>query len=132
MTSVKSERRLKQLRGFGFVMTAAFALASLAAWRRGWRLPWPVPLAVSAAFLAAALAAPRALEPLERPWMALARLLGAVNAFIILTAVYYVVLTPLAVLQRLFGEPPLDLTPRDTYWKDVDTGRDLSRYEKQF
>ena len=62
-----------------------------------------------------------------RGWMKLARILGTVNSKLILTLLFYLVLTPIALLSRLFRSSPVIRTPegtkRDTYW---------NRREKQF
>jgi hypothetical protein len=52
-----------------------------------------------------ALVVPRLLGPVERAWMKLAAVLGAVNTRILLTLVYVLVVTPIAWLRRLGGDP---------------------------
>lgn len=52
-------------------------------------------------------AGPRALDPLERLWLRLGLLLGAVNNRIILAVVFYGLLTPMGLLLRWRGNDPL-------------------------
>ena len=130
---LSEEARIKKLRSFGLIMAGFLALVALSCWRHARALPWPVSLGAAAAFLAAALTAPSGLAPLEEKWMALARVLGRINAAIILTLLYYVLISPIAWLMRRFGGDPLELDYEgESYWRPIKTGEDLSRYEKQF
>jgi hypothetical protein len=67
-------------------------------------------------------------------WLGLSAVLGAINSRVLLTLVYYLVLTPVALLYRLTHRDPLSLKrPDDTgrsYWivRDHKFGpRDLER-----
>lgn len=67
--------------------------------------PWPV----GAALIGLGLFAPRPLMPLERIWMGVAHVLGRVNSIILLTLVYYLVITPTALVMRWRGRDYLQL-----------------------
>lgn len=64
----------------------------------------------------------------SRAWWAFARVLGFINARIILSAAFYLVLTPLALVWRLIGRDPLAIdrrrwpgwTPYPARYKDPD------------
>ena len=67
-------------------------------------------------------------------WLGLSAVLGAINSKILLTLVYYLVLTPIALLYRLTHRDPLSLKRVDdsgrSYWivRDHQFGpRDLER-----
>ena len=51
-------------------------------------------------------------------WMRLAVALGYVNSRVLLTLMYYLVMTPYGVVSRLVGRDPLNRrgAKRDTYW----------------
>ncbi len=64
------------------------------------------------------LMTPNFLLPVQKVWMGLAVALGWVNTRIILSLIFYTVLTPIGVVMRLFHDP-LDRRlrdARDSYW----------------
>lgn len=107
-------------RAFGLVMAAACGLAGL----------WPlvhgkpvrgVGLVLSAGLAAVAALRPGLLHPLNRLWTALARVLSRVTTPVVCGLLFYLVVTPVALLMRLSGKDPLRLrreTNRETYWLD--------------
>ena len=106
-------------RGFGIVMAVAFLIfAGIAAWG-GWALRAGVLAAVAAAFGALAFLAPAVLAPLNRLWFRFGLLLHKVMSPLILGLLFFVVITPIALLMRLFGKRPLPLgfdREAATYW----------------
>lgn len=105
-------------RAFGAVMTAALAVAGLLPLAQGGRARlWA--LAAGAAFLLLAGVRPVLLRPLNRVWQAIGRGLHRIVSPLVLGAVLYLVITPVALLMRLAGKDPLRLRwdPRaDSYW----------------
>jgi hypothetical protein len=107
----------KPERQFGFIFAAFFALVAF------WPL-WPLHapklgwLIGAGAWLAAALLIPRALAPLNKAWITFGHVLGWINARIILGVVFFVVVTPIGLLLRLFGKDVLSLRLRrsQSYW----------------
>jgi hypothetical protein len=84
---------------------------------------------VAAAFLILGFVAPRALESVRHYWMKLAEALGWVNTRIILAIVYYLVITPIGLVMRLFGRSTL----RGAYWQKPDPhSYGDKHFEKQF
>jgi hypothetical protein len=103
-----AKARTTQLREFGFVVAGGLTLifGVLGPWLRHHPAPswlW----IVNSVLVALALLAPRALDPLERLWLRLGLLLGAVNNRIILGVVFYGLLTPMGLLLRWRGNDPL-------------------------
>lgn len=104
-----------------FALTVGGALLLLALWL-GWRRHSPLALApglLGGALALAGLAAPARLRPLHRGWMALALALGWVVSRLVLTGLFFLVVTPLALLGRLTGRRGLELRPdrsARTYW----------------
>jgi hypothetical protein len=124
----------RDLRKFGLVMTGALGvLGGLAAWRgRGAGI---VLFAAAALFLALALLVPRLLGPVERAWMAVARVLSVVMTHVILTLFYYLVITPFGLVMRVSGRDPLGLRPartRESFWEPVESPGPASRPDKPY
>ena len=84
---------------------------------------------VAALFLFFGVAAPRLLAPVFRAWMKLAAVLGWINTRILLILVYYLVVTPIGLLMRLFRRSPLP----GGYWEKPKPHSYGDRhFEKQF
>ena len=123
-------------RGFGLTVGTALAvLAALRFWRHGssW-LVWT--LVVTGGLLAlVGLAAPRFLTGARRAWLALGERLAGVGNFLLLSVVFFVVLTPLSWLQRLRGADPLDRRSprRASYWRPIAADRrDAKHFERMY
>lgn len=52
---------------------------------------------------------PRVFRPLAGPWFALSRLMGEISSRIVLTLLFFLVVTPVGLLRRLCGADPLQL-----------------------
>lgn len=123
------------LRRFGFTVgTALVIVGVLLAWR-GRTAGWPLAVAGGAIVLLA-LVVPGALKILHRFWMSLALAMGWVMTNVILTIVFFLVVTPIGLLQRLFGKSALALSFRsgaESYWEIRERWQpDPSEYERQF
>lgn len=98
----------RELRRFGFLMAAVIGglFGALLPLLKGVPVPlWPWILAVL--FAVPALALPRALGPVHKVWMRIGHALGWVNTRILLTAVFYLIVTPMGLVMRAFGKDPL-------------------------
>lgn len=108
-------------RKFGLLMGGVFLLTGLyAEWGRHQFLP--LLFMVSAFLLSAALIFPVVLWPLNKAWHYLGDLLGKINSYILLTLVYFLILTPISFFMRLAGKRPLTLKPDKnsiSYWQKV-------------
>lgn len=105
-------------RAFGLVFAAVFALIGL----------WPLlsadsvrlwALIVATLFIAAALFAPRALKPLNRFWFLFGVLLHRIVSPLVMALLFFVTVTPIAILMRLAGKDPLRLKfdrAAKSYW----------------
>jgi len=84
----------------------------------------------------AALFSPFLLRPLHKTWMALAFFLGGVMSRLILTLLFYLILTPVGLLLRLFGKDLLHLrrNPRlQSYWLERTAAANTpDRYKRPF
>jgi hypothetical protein len=74
-------------------------------------------IALSFILVACAWARPSALEPAARRWLAFAAALARVSTPVVLALLYFIVVTPMAILRRTLGKSPFR---RDrsaaTYW----------------
>lgn len=108
---------IAEARRFGFTLGTAFAVLAAFLWWRG-RTTAPIVIAVLAAALyVLALSAPAALRPVYRAWMGFALALSKVTTPIFMTVLFFVVITPVALVMRVFGHRPLTHRVRDgSYW----------------
>jgi hypothetical protein len=134
MSSPKTPTR-SQLRRFGLTVALGLTLVGGASWWRG-HLAAPVILwSIALPLLASAIVLPTILAPVERAWLALGASLAWINTRIILTAVFYLVVTPISALMRFFVDP-LDRRIRHdqpSYWiRRTPQPFDARRYHQQF
>ena len=105
-------------RGFGLVFAVVFAIIGL----------WPLldedpvrwwALGAAAAFLIVAFVYPRVLWPLNWVWTRFGILLGRIVAPIVMGIIFFLVVTPIALIRRLMGKDSLNLEfdpEADSYW----------------
>ena len=110
-----------------FGLSLAVALAVVFGLFFPWLLenPWPRWPWVGAAMLIVwACCLPMTLRWLYRPWMWLGSWLGAINTRIILSLMFYLLLTPIALAMKLAGRDPLQRKPDPaarSYWRSSRT-----------
>jgi large-conductance mechanosensitive channel len=99
----------------------------------------PVALLIVApgiALLALGIVAPSCLAPLNRLWLKLGLAIAKVVNPIVLAVLFFLVLTPMALVMRLIGKRPLELAPDRTvpsYWMLRERlERDASSMRRQF
>ncbi len=113
----------------GTVCTAAAALG----WWRGHDVLAVVLVGVGAALLVGGVAVPSALRVPNRIWWRFAQVLGWINARILLTVLFIVVLTPIGVIMRLCGRSPLRRTRGATNWSPYPASRRATdHYQRLF
>jgi saxitoxin biosynthesis operon SxtJ-like protein len=106
-------------RNFGLLLCAALMLIGLwPLWHHQAIRWWAV--GPGLAFGIVALAAPAVLAPPKRVWMTFGWLLGKLVSPVVMAALLYLVVTPVGLVQRLFGRDPLHLKwdrEAETYWQ---------------
>jgi hypothetical protein len=105
-------------RTFGYTLAAVLALIGLFPLLHDRTVRW-WPMGISAAFLIVASANASALGPLNRLWIRLGALLNRIVSPIVSTLVFYIAVTPIALMMRLSGKDPLRLRldpTADSYW----------------
>ena len=124
----------KRLRDFGLVVGGILILLSWAFGRKGFAAA-PILLALGGLGVLLALVKPEALGLAERGWMGLGKLLAKVTTPVFLAGLYYLFVTPYAVVMRLAQGDILDEKPdpaAKSYWKRRSGHPEPSSYERQF
>jgi hypothetical protein len=106
-------------RKFGGLFTAIFAIA--AAYFYFFAASGRVALvlaALAALFAVATIAAPSLLAPLNRLWFQLGLLLGKIVSPLVLGSIFFLLITPVSLISRLFGRDELKMKKRtvSSYW----------------
>lgn len=122
-------------RGFGLTMAGVLALVgAVRLWHGAASGPWW--LGGAALFLVLALAAPGLLRPLNRAWLRLGLLLYRVVNPVVMALLFFLAVTPMALLMRLFGKRPLGLAREPaapSYWiPRTPPGPEPSTMDRQF
>ena len=100
------------LRRFGLTVGGVFLLLGCVSWWRAHEVAPRVLWGLGAPLVTLGLIAPSLLRPVERAWMAMAEVLGRINARIILSVVYFFVVTPIGWIRR-WRDDPLNRRMRD-------------------
>jgi len=109
----------KILKKFGMTMAMAFLVIAVVVFLRQRHAPLSL-LIISGSFFVLGATAPAILKPVYAFWMKSALVLSWINTRIILFILFYLVLTPIGLIMRLFGKDVLDFKiekGRDSYWQ---------------
>ncbi|MBI5056299.1 MAG: hypothetical protein HZB61_06780 [Nitrospirae bacterium] len=134
---IKSEK--KDLRNFGLTVGTVLLLLGGVLWWRG-RTFYPYFIGIGAALVFTGLMVPSVLRPFQKAWMTIAVVIGWFMTRAILCFLFFLVVTPLGIISRLFGKDFLNkkFSPNSnkkshSYWVPKDnTAIDKSRYMNQF
>ena len=104
-------------RSFGLLIAAVLWAIGLYRWVKFGEAPWWL-VVTGSALLAVALLTPGWLTPARRIWMKFAAVLGAMNARILMTLVFWLLIAPVGLMLRVLGKAPLQVgkRPADSYW----------------
>lgn len=132
--SIWTQRSRAELRRFGLTFGAGLTvLSGILWWREKAVAPWVFGLAVAVALLG--LAAPRVLAPLEWLLAGLFKIVTVTLTYVLVTVVFFAIITPLGLAIRLFRGRLLALRPdpeRASYWVDIETDGPAGRPDKPF
>ena len=134
ISQIKSGK--KELREFGLTIGIILVILGVVAL---WRSKGPETLSflsLGALFITLGFALPDLLKPLQKVWMSLAIVLGFFVSRIILTILFYLILTPMSLIARLLKKDVLDQkvdTTRSSYWLDREEAtKNKESYENQY
>ncbi len=126
---------VKQLKKFG-LSVGGFLIAISAALLFFEKESYSVFLVIGSILIFSALLFPKFLKPIYKIWMIFSIILGFIMTRIILSVLFYSVITAIGFLSRLFGRKFLDLnfkTDEKSYWNLRSSSSELTEdYERQF
>ena len=124
-------KKKSSIRGFGLLFFVVFFLIGI--WplfkENDYRL-WS--LIISIIFLILGLLNSNLLEPLNNLWIKFGEILGKFIAPIVMMIVFFIFLTPLSFIVRLFGKDLLKLKfiKKNSYW--INRKKNIGTMKKQF
>tara|TARA_B100000767_G_scaffold196820_1_gene183855 strand:- start:286 stop:666 length:381 start_codon:yes stop_codon:yes gene_type:complete len=119
-------------RSFGLLFFIVFLAISLWPLTKGEDIHFFLIL-ISLVFLTLGLINSKILSPLNKVWIKFGEILGKIIAPIIMALVYFIVLTPIGLIVRIFGKDLLELKffkKQETYW--TKRKKRLGSMKKQF
>ena len=123
---------------FGFFFSALFLLLSGYLWYQGTEksiiYAW-VTSSTCIVLLIVTIFSPNILTPFNKAWLRLGELLGKIFSPIVLGIIFFVLITPVALITRLFGRDELRLKKQslDSHWIKRDPpGPSNDSFDKQF
>ena len=133
MTSSSTEK--KETRKFGAIALLVFGVMSAAGFWRGKPIVFGF-FGVLAFLGLLFLSIPGPLQPVHRGWLTVTHWIGVLMTQFILALAYYLVITPAALLKRVFGGRPLPLAPdrgSSSYWvQRSEHAQPIVRFEKRY
>jgi len=135
LTGANSAKRPSE-RSFGLQFSLVLAGAGAFGFFKGWGALSIVSLFASSLILAlVTFRVPRVLAPFNKVWFRLGQTLGRIVNPIVLGAIFFLVVTPVAVISRALGRDELRLKRRKvgSYWVDrVPAGPTSESLKNQF
>lgn len=123
------------LRKFGLLVGGIFVVLAIFLFWRGHSPVFTYVFGVIGAILLLAGAfCPRGLRPVYKVWMGMALAMGWLVSRVLLVLLFYIIMTTIGLIGRLFRKEFLDVRfkdGRDSYWLKRDTGKRVN-YEKMY
>ena len=122
----------KEIRKFGFLIGGVLiAISIFMLWKA--LSYYQLVFIIGAIFIILGFFIPMVLKPIYIIWMTFATILGWIMTRVILAVLFYLIVTPIGLIARIFGVKFLDLSWNDdvkSYWNKRD--KTVSDIEKQF
>ena len=91
-------------------------------------------ISIALIFLVLGLLNSKILSPLNKAWIKLGEILGRIIAPVVMAVVYFIILTPISLLVRLFGKDLIGMKfsndIKKSYW--IKRKKNLGSMDKQF
>ena len=130
--NIKSEK--SDLRKFGITIgVILLIIAGFLFWKE--KESFQILLTFGVTLCILGIAIPFILKPIYWVWMIFATILGWIMTRVILSLLFYMILTPIGLISRLFGKQFLELKwnkTDSTYWNYRSKRLNRESYEKQF
>mgnify|MGYP001617635841 FL=1 len=126
----------KDLKNFGITIGGILLfISSIAFWKHWWNIVIIYSLGISGVILLIeGLYFSKNLKIIHHYWMSLALFLGSIISRFFLSILFFIILTPIALLAKVFGKKFLlqyrDMT-RSTYWIEREKNKHMN-YERMF
>ncbi|HEY2415331.1 MAG TPA: SxtJ family membrane protein [Pirellulaceae bacterium] len=124
-----------KLRTFGLLLPVFFGcVGAVARWRWGFPATGTTIWTAGAALVLLYVAAPRMRRPIYVGWMYAVRPIGVAVSYFVLAATYFLILTPIGIVRRMFGDPLQRRFDRKavSYWSPVQRKTGKADYLRQF
>ena len=133
LKNIKSTK--KELREFGLTIGIILViLGFIALWRN--KDIYSYFLSVGVAFVILGITFYKVLLPLQKIWMGFSIIIGFFVSRIVLTILFYLVLTPIGIIVKIFGKDILDERidrKKESYWHEKDPSlKEKVYYENQY
>lgn len=122
-------------RSFGVLFITVFAVSAAYGVSKHWSLLSVALLCLTSLILALiTLLTPATLAPLNRAWFLLGQLMGKVVSPVVLGAIFYGLISPIALITRALGRDELKIKPRNaaSYWVERDSDPGENSLKNQF
>ena len=130
--NIKSKKT--DLRKFGITIgVILLIIAGFLFWKE--KESFQILLIIGVTFCILGIVIPFILKPIYWVWMIFATILGWIMTRVILSLLFYMILTPIGLISRLFGKQFLELKwnkTDSTYWNYRSKKLNRESYEKQF
>ena len=129
-----TEIQLPANRRFGLFFTAVFVIISVYYLYLDLRLIAYTFILISAIFFSIAIIKPILLLPLNKLWMRFGLLLGIVISPIMMGVIFFGIITPVALITRLFGRDELNLkiSEKNSCWIERKPEARSTNFKNQF
>lgn len=129
-------QQLPSEKRFGVLFIVVFALVGVYGQLKGWSQTSVIGLAGLSGLIAlVTIIKPKLLAPFNLLWFKLGQVMGLIVSPIILGAIFFLILTPVGVVTRLFGRDELRLKRKavTSYWiKRTDENAPATTFKNQF
>jgi len=125
-------KKMNSNRTFGLVFSFVFLLFAFWSFRGDFEHIKKIPLFISIFFLILGSVNSKLLTPLNFAWIKFGEMLGKVIAPIVMGIVYFIVLTPMSFILRIFKKDLLKIkfSKNNTYW--IKRKKKSTSMKKQF
>lgn len=121
MSNIRVERDIPKSRNFGFLLSGIFFLLALDFLHKeysAYKIYSCIAVGFAVGFIAVGI--PKLLTPFYRVWMTLGELMSKVTSPLVMGAIFFLLITPIGLITRLFGRDELRLNKQSptSYWID--------------